>query len=144
MAIQQTRRALEPGSAQQMEVRSTEDRSIEQSQRHYRNGGRHARVKDAGAERLAKGLGWFSRGLGLAEVIAPKSLARLIGSEGNHTLFIRLMGLREITAGVGILTNRKPTGWMWARVAGDGLAFSFLGLAYMSGDSGTGGGCLST
>ena len=141
MAIQQTRRALEPGSAQQMEVRATEDRSIEQSHRHYRNGGRHARVKDAGAERLAKGLGWFSIGLGLAEVIAPKSLARLVGSEGNHTLLIRLMGLREITAGVGILTNRKPTGWMWARVAGDALDLTCLGLAYMSDDSDKGRVC---
>ena len=31
------------------------------------------------AERLALGLGWFSIGLGLVEVAAPRSLARAIG-----------------------------------------------------------------
>lgn len=33
----------------------------------------------SGAERLATGLGWLSIGLGIAEIIAPETLARLIG-----------------------------------------------------------------
>ncbi len=33
------------------------------------------------AHALAQGLGWFSLGLGLAEVLAPRNLARSLGME---------------------------------------------------------------
>src|SRR5438270_1516565 len=69
-------------------------------------------------EKLAKGLGWFSIGLGVAELVAPKTIARLVGSR-NHSSLIRAYGVREIAAGVGILTTPKPSGWLWTRVAGD-------------------------
>src|SRR6185369_13785739 len=43
------------------------------------------------AQRRARGLGWFSIGLGLAEIGAPRSLARLIGisddDETRNTMF---------------------------------------------------------
>src|SRR5688572_18253768 len=32
-------------------------------------------------ERLARALGWFSLGLGVAEVVAPRGVARLVGLE---------------------------------------------------------------
>ena len=73
------------------------------------------------AESLTNGLGWFSIGLGLAEVAAPGALAGMIGirdSSKNRTL-LRLYGLRELAAGVGILTQPRPAGWLWARVGGD-------------------------
>src|SRR5688500_4774007 len=49
-------------------------------------------------EQLARGLGWFSIGLGLAEVLTPRAIAKISGVRGN-TGFIRLMGLREIAHG---------------------------------------------
>jgi uncharacterized membrane protein len=45
---------------------------------------------------------------------------------------LRTMGLREIAAGVGILSQRRPTPWMWGRVAGDALDLALLGAAMQS------------
>jgi uncharacterized membrane protein len=65
-------------------------------------------------------LGWFSVGLGVAELFAPNAVARLIGlQEDEHETLLRAYGMREIAAGVGILTRPKPTYWMWNRVLGD-------------------------
>src|SRR5579872_7315013 len=79
-------------------------------------------------DRLARGLGWFSIGLGMAELIAPGTIARLVGTR-NHSSLIRAYGLREIAAGVGILANPQPAGWLWSRVAGDLLDLVSLGNA---------------
>src|SRR5438309_8488718 len=67
--------------------------------------------------RLARFLGWFSIGLGVTEVVAPRAVARIVGIR-NHRWLIRSYGLREIAAGVGILTQPKPAGWLWSRVGG--------------------------
>jgi len=40
-------------------------------------------------------LGWFSIGLGLAEVLAPRSLTRGLGMEGHEQL-MQAYGVREI------------------------------------------------
>lgn len=77
---------------------------------------------------LAKGLGWFSLGLGLAELVAPDLAARLLGVNPRPTLF-RLMGAREVVAGAAILAGRQPVGGLWGRVAGDVLDLSLLGCA---------------
>jgi len=77
---------------------------------------------------LATGLGWFSIGLGLAEVFAPGPLGKLIGVRNNHTL-MRVLGLREIASGLGILTREKPAYWLWARVGGDVMDLALLGAA---------------
>lgn len=76
-------------------------------------------------------LGWFSIGLGLAEVLAPKQVARLIGIENDddHTTLLRAYGMRELAAGIGILTRPKPTYWLWNRVIGDGIDLATLGKA---------------
>jgi uncharacterized membrane protein len=83
---------------------------------------------------LSRGLGWFSIGLGLAEVLAPKQVARLIGTR-NHTGWIQAFGVREIVAGVGILTNGNRAPWVWARVGGDVLDMAALGAALTSSDT---------
>jgi uncharacterized membrane protein len=74
---------------------------------------------------LARGMGWFSLGLGLAEVLAPRSIARCIGVNEHPGIF-RALGLREIASGVGILTSRRPAAWMWSRVCGDLMDLSLL------------------
>lgn len=87
-------------------------------------------------ERLANGLGWFSLGLGLAEVAAPGSVARLIGiqdDDRNRTLLRSpLYGMRELAAGAGILSQSRPTAWVWSRVAGDIMDLGSLACAMAS------------
>jgi uncharacterized membrane protein len=84
----------------------------------------------SGAERLAKGLGWFSIALGLAEVVVPRALARFIGVRPQPVL-LPALGLREITSGIGILAQERPVGWVWSRVAGDAMDLALLGAARM-------------
>ena len=95
---------------------------------------RAPRVDDSQAERLARALGWFSIGLGLAEVLVPQRVARLAGleeDETNHRV-LRGMGMREIASGLGILLQREPKPWVWGRVAGDALDLALLGSALRS------------
>lgn len=73
---------------------------------------------------LATGLGWFSVGLGLYEMLAPRHLARFLGTD--QTTLIQAYGLREIGTGIGILTNRRPAEWVWGRVGGDALDLATL------------------
>lgn len=75
---------------------------------------------------VAKGLGWFSIGLGLAELLMPRMLTRSLGMRGKENL-LRLYGLREINTGIGILAvQRKRSPWIWGRVAGDALDIATL------------------
>jgi uncharacterized membrane protein len=86
------------------------------------------RVRDK--DPLAQFLGWFSIGLGTAQVAAPRALCRLVGAsdEGLAPRVMRLVGARELTQGTGILVRPRPTAWLWSRVAGDALDLSLLGL----------------
>jgi hypothetical protein len=86
----------------------------------------HSRNGD-GSLALAQGLGWFSIGLGVAELVAPQQLARFLGME-EHTQLIRAYGAREIATGIGILTQEDPTPWIWGRVGGDVLDLGTLAL----------------
>lgn len=99
------------------------------------NGRQEVGLKNVKAEQLARGLGWFSIGLGLAELLAPRGIARVAGVRGNTTL-IRLLGLREIAHGIAIFTQDNKTGKpaeaVWSRVAGDALDLACLGAAFAS------------
>jgi uncharacterized membrane protein len=46
-----------------------------------------------------------------------------------HTGLMRAIGLREISAGIGLLTDPKPTGFAVARVAGDVMDLALLANA---------------
>ena len=76
--------------------------------------------------RSARALGWFSLGLGLAEVAAPRALARLLGARPRPTLTRTAYGLRELAVGAGLLATDRPRPWVWARVAGDALDLATL------------------
>lgn len=80
------------------------------------------------ARALARGLGWFSIGLGLAELLAPRGLARALGME-RHAGLIRAYGAREVATGLGILAQKDPTPWIWGRVGGDALDLATLATA---------------
>ena len=75
--------------------------------------------------RLARMLGWFSIGLGVAELLAPRQVGSTVGMEERARL-VRLYGGREIAQGLGILLARDPAPWVWARVAGDALDMGTL------------------
>jgi uncharacterized membrane protein len=86
-------------------------------------------------DRRASALGWLSLGLGVAQLIAPAHLARLIGSSGGSRTrtILRIVGVREISCGLGLLTNPRSAAWAWARVAGDVMDIALLGAALGSG-----------
>ncbi len=83
-------------------------------------------------QEFARALGWFSLGLGAAELLIPNALARLIGLKRRHKTLFRIFGLRELAAGVGILSESKYPSWVRSRVAGDALDLACLGLALAS------------
>jgi hypothetical protein len=72
-----------------------------------------------GADRLARGLGWFSIGLGLTELLAPRAITRTLGLQGQEGL-VRAFGVRELGHGMLSLSVDKRVG-LWSRVAGDVL-----------------------
>ena len=79
---------------------------------------------------LARALGWFSLGLGLLELVAPRRMANQVGLRGRHGI-VRGFGLRELASGALILLDdgRSPK-WLWARVAGDLLDLGLLETAH--------------
>lgn len=83
---------------------------------------------------LARALGWFSIGLGVAELLAPRKVEKVIGVKKKHTGLTRSYGVRELTAGVGLLTASasKLSPWMWSRVAGDAMDLTSLGSGFTS------------
>jgi hypothetical protein len=101
---------------------------------------RHIKDKSTGiakknSDSLAKGLGWFSVGLGLAQIAAPHKVAELAGIEPtpDNVRLMRSMGMRELTSGVGILTQPVPDKWLWGRVLGDVMDLALLGAAMGNG-----------
>src|SRR5436190_21887857 len=86
------------------------------------------RVQDK--DSLARFLGWFSVGLGAAQLAAPKSMCKMIGAStgGAAPTVMRLMGMRELTQRTGILARPRPTTWVWSRVAGDAVDLALLAL----------------
>lgn len=80
------------------------------------------------ARQLSLGLGAFSIGLGLAELMAPRPIAAALG-QNNRTgvATLRLFGAREIAAGLGLLSAPAHAARMWSRVAGDALDLVALG-----------------
>jgi uncharacterized membrane protein len=78
---------------------------------------------------LARGLGAFSLGLGLAEVAAPRAIARLIGASdrGAAPVILRALGAREIAHGIGIFARPRS---VWTRLVGDLIDVAFVGLQF--------------
>lgn len=79
--------------------------------------------------KVARGLGFFSIGLGLTEVVAGDALGRWLGME-DKTWLLKAFGIREIATGVGVLADHKPIAGMWGRVVGDAIDLVALGSAY--------------
>ncbi|HEU4727418.1 MAG TPA: SRPBCC family protein [Kofleriaceae bacterium] len=84
--------------------------------------------------RLSRGLGLFSLGLGLTELAAPEALARAIGVEpdGRTSTALRVLGMREILSGIGVLLKPRRSLPLWARVAGDAIDLGVMAWAARS------------
>jgi hypothetical protein len=80
-----------------------------------------------GPDRLARALGWFSIGLGVAELVAPGRIARTLGLDDKQGL-IRAYGARELASAVPTLSVDKPVG-LASRIAGDALDLGTLATA---------------
>lgn len=99
--------------------------------------GQKGQGKSGNGDGLSNALGWFSIGLGLAQVTAPRGVARFIGvddSDRNCNL-MRAVGARELASGVGLLSQPRQPGWAWTRVAGDVMDLALLSSALTSDDN---------
>ncbi len=102
--------------------------------RRRRESDRHLQGTPDHADRLALGLGWFSLGLGIAQIATPRAFARMIGIRSNrrNRRVMRVIGVREVAAGLGLLTWSRPAGWLWARVGYDLTDLALLGSTLSS------------
>src|SRR3954452_19534915 len=67
-------------------------------------------------KKLGLGLGFFSIALGLAEIVAPGRLSRLLGVEGKTAKrVIGLFGARELLAGAMLLRGPAVSTNAWNR-----------------------------
>jgi hypothetical protein len=73
-------------------------------------------------------LGLFSVGLGLTELLCPHDTARATGVK--YPQLLRGYGIRELIAGIGILSTTRPAFWLWSRVAGDAVDLATIAAAY--------------
>jgi hypothetical protein len=80
---------------------------------------------------LARFLGYISLGLGTPQTTAPSVVNRMIGvrDDAEARTWQLVVGLRELAAAAGILTQRRPVEWTWARVAGDAMDLALLSAA---------------
>lgn len=84
--------------------------------------------------KTAKFLGWFSLGLGMPQLVSPGNVNRMIGVKDDAAtrLWQRIVGVREVVAAGGILPQRRPTEFLWGRVAGDAMDLALLAKAFGS------------
>ncbi len=97
---------------------------------------RERRPEDA-LEQRSVGLGWLSIGLGMAQLMMPGQMARWVGAADDERARRAMMaiGLREVTSGLGILAQPRPTTFMWSRVLGDVMDLALLAGQWRQGES---------
>jgi len=103
MEMQHTQDEVRPGSAPPTAVRAFA--SSQNGQARQAGGQR----KETQGEWLARTLGWFSIGLGLAEVAAPRRIEKLVGVQGDHRGLIRLLGMRKLPTASAFSHSAGPS-----------------------------------
>lgn len=89
---------------------------------------RNRRPRQRSDDRLVKFMGLFGIGLGIAELVAGKKIARRAGLGDDKALVAQAYGAREIISGV--LCFAMPAVGIWTRVAGDALDVATLVPAF--------------
>jgi uncharacterized membrane protein len=95
-------------------------------------------IPNLDATTLAHGLGWLSIGIGAAAVLAPRTFGSLTGVGRGGGGLVRAAGVRELAAGVGILSQRNPAPWLWTRTIGDLMDLAVLAVGMRPGNPGRG------
>jgi uncharacterized membrane protein len=125
---------MTPDVAPEVERRRRAEDATETRDRGMSNGSGPSASGES--ERIARGLGWFSVGLGLAQIVAPRAVARVIGvRDDRHRGIMVALGVRELASGLAILTQPRTAGWIWTRVGGDVIDLALLGSAFSSDGS---------
>ncbi|MCG5451609.1 SRPBCC family protein [Micromonospora hortensis] len=80
---------------------------------------------------LPSALGLLSLALGVGALVAPGPIARMAGVDDSPAArsVLPAIGLRELGSAAGLLSGRRPAGWVWSRVAGDAMDLTLLGRA---------------
>jgi hypothetical protein len=63
---------------------------------------------------IARGKGWLSIGVGLVALVVPPSISGLVGYVETPAL-LRLVGVRDLCIGAGLLRPGNGRRWLWAR-----------------------------
>jgi hypothetical protein len=74
---------------------------------------------------LARTLGWVSIGVGLAAVAAPGPLMSALGL-GDRPNMGRLLGVRDLVLGAGLLLGQNTAAWCRARGVADALDVALI------------------
>ena len=96
---------------------------------------RHDNETDRQTEQLSTALGWFSLALGVSELAAPQTMARVSGLPDSSVPVVRALGIREIGHGISILARPDRSIPVWSRVAGDAIDLAVLFSALGSDES---------
>ena len=83
-------------------------------------------------QRLVRTLGWVSIGGGLAVEAVPRPLMKALGL-GDRPKLARLLGVRELVIGFGLLRGHNPAGWCLARGIADALDVALIIVGAASG-----------
>ena len=68
--------------------------------------------------KLARGIGWVSIGVGLALVAAPRPMTKGFGM-GERPNLGRFLGIRDLVLGAGLLRSESLASWLRARAISD-------------------------
>jgi hypothetical protein len=119
------------GATGQMDFEAKRPRQkLEPDSKEYGTELKYRSAANVGTGKLAKGLGYFSIGLGLMELLMPGQVGEMIGVSNRYRKFLPVLGLREIAHGAAILSQQKPTEGVWSRVGGDAIDLAYLGAAF--------------
>ncbi len=83
---------------------------------------------EANSGTLARSVGWLALGLGIAQLIAPRRVSRLVGirPSGLGCWAVRMLGAKEVACGLGILRRENPKQWLRARAISRALDVALL------------------
>lgn len=120
-----------PGSSRQTDFEAKRRRQkLEPDSEEYGTELKYRSAANVATGKLAKGLGYFSIGLGLMELLMPGQVGEMIGVSNRYRAFLPLLGLREMAHGAAILSQQKPTESVWSRVGGDVIDLVYLAAAF--------------
>jgi len=86
---------------------------------------------------MAQAVGWLSIGVGLVALVAPPRIGGLVGYVEKPAI-LRLVGVRDLCIGAGLLRPGNGRRWLWARAASDGLDATIIAANLLSGGTSRG------